>query len=216
MEWTLATVIRTHAAARGGAPMLTYEGRAISYAEMEDAEVCCGFGGTFCVKYPEISNAMVGEKSADITFDRVTFDGAKVSGYGDGVGLRVKDSVGVSVLNSEFFDFEMAISMTSSDDTIIANNKIRGISFDAMMLGGMKDVTIAYNEFTDFHSRNLLHQDVIQFVTSGSGGPLILDGARAVLAAEFPELADINIQLPDEKSRRVGQSIAAASLPALR
>jgi L-lactate dehydrogenase complex protein LldE len=28
--------------------------------------VCCGFGGTFCVKYPEISNAMVGEKSADI------------------------------------------------------------------------------------------------------------------------------------------------------
>ena len=54
-------------------------------------------------------------------------------------------------------------------------------------------------------------------VTSGSGGPLILDGAKAVLAAEFPELAGrIHIQLPDEKSRRVGQSIAAASLPALR
>ena len=35
--------------------------------EMNTPEVCCGFGGTFCVKYPEISNAMVGEKSADIT-----------------------------------------------------------------------------------------------------------------------------------------------------
>ena len=34
--------------------------------EMNTPEVCCGFGGTFCVKYPEISNAMVGEKSADI------------------------------------------------------------------------------------------------------------------------------------------------------
>lgn len=34
--------------------------------EMATPEVCCGFGGTFCVKYPEISNAMVGEKSADI------------------------------------------------------------------------------------------------------------------------------------------------------
>jgi len=34
--------------------------------EMTSPEVCCGFGGTFCVKYPEISNAMVGEKSADI------------------------------------------------------------------------------------------------------------------------------------------------------
>jgi L-lactate dehydrogenase complex protein LldE len=34
--------------------------------EMATPEVCCGFGGTFCVKYPEISNAMVGEKSTDI------------------------------------------------------------------------------------------------------------------------------------------------------
>ena len=34
--------------------------------EMKTPEVCCGFGGTFCVKYPEISNAMVGEKSTDI------------------------------------------------------------------------------------------------------------------------------------------------------
>jgi L-lactate dehydrogenase complex protein LldE len=34
--------------------------------EMATPEVCCGFGGTFCVKYPEISNAMVSEKSADI------------------------------------------------------------------------------------------------------------------------------------------------------
>jgi hypothetical protein len=35
-----------------------------------------------------------------------------------------------------------------------------------------------------------------------------------VLKAEFPDLAaGVNIQLPDEKSRRVGQSIAAASLP---
>jgi L-lactate dehydrogenase complex protein LldE len=35
-------------------------------SEMKTPEVCCGFGGTFCVKYPEISNAMVGEKTADI------------------------------------------------------------------------------------------------------------------------------------------------------
>ncbi|WP_085935051.1 (Fe-S)-binding protein [Enhydrobacter aerosaccus] len=34
--------------------------------EMKTPEVCCGFGGTFCVKYPEISNAMVSEKAADI------------------------------------------------------------------------------------------------------------------------------------------------------
>ena len=61
----------------------------------------------------------------------------------------------------------------------------------------------------------LKHGLILGRCTSGSGGDLILNGAKEVLAKEFPELAHINIQLPDEKSRRVGQSIAAASLPAL-
>jgi len=34
--------------------------------EMRDSDVCCGFGGTFCVKYPEISNRIVEEKTANI------------------------------------------------------------------------------------------------------------------------------------------------------
>ncbi len=38
----------------------------LSLNEMQDAEVCCGFGGTFCVKYPDISNTMVEEKSGCI------------------------------------------------------------------------------------------------------------------------------------------------------
>jgi hypothetical protein len=43
---------------------------------------------------------------------------------------------------------------------------------------------------------------------------LILEEANRVLHTEFPELAQrIDIQLPDEKSRRVGQAVAAASLP---
>jgi L-lactate dehydrogenase complex protein LldE len=35
--------------------------------ELPGADVCCGFGGTFCVKYPDISNAIVEKKSADIS-----------------------------------------------------------------------------------------------------------------------------------------------------
>jgi L-lactate dehydrogenase complex protein LldE len=34
--------------------------------ELPSAEVCCGFGGTFCIKYPEISDKMVSDKAADI------------------------------------------------------------------------------------------------------------------------------------------------------
>ena len=51
-------------------------------------------------------------------------------------------------------------------------------------------------------------------VSSGEGGSILYRNAEAVLAGEFPELAKkITIHLPDESSRRVGQSIAAASLP---
>jgi L-lactate dehydrogenase complex protein LldE len=38
----------------------------LKLAEMKDPEVCCGFGGTFCVKYPEISVRMARDKTADI------------------------------------------------------------------------------------------------------------------------------------------------------
>jgi uncharacterized protein YdhG (YjbR/CyaY superfamily) len=54
-------------------------------------------------------------------------------------------------------------------------------------------------------------------VTTGPGGDILMQRAQHVLAREFPELTDrISLQLPDEKSRRVGQSIAAASLPAIK
>jgi predicted NBD/HSP70 family sugar kinase len=51
-------------------------------------------------------------------------------------------------------------------------------------------------------------------VMSGKGGDLILDTAKKVLAEEYPEMLEKMVpELPDEKFRRVGQSMAAASLP---
>lgn len=73
--------------------------------------------------------------------------------------------------------------------------------------------TIAH--YADFYE--LKHVLIMGRCTSGNGGQIILDGANEVLESEFPELAvQANIQLPDEKSRRVGQAIAAASLPAIK
>ncbi len=37
----------------------------LSVREMAEAETCCGFGGTFCIKYPDISNRMVSNKTAN-------------------------------------------------------------------------------------------------------------------------------------------------------
>ena len=51
-------------------------------------------------------------------------------------------------------------------------------------------------------------------VMSGKGGDLLLDSCRKVLSDEYPEVGEaIRLTLPDEKFRRVGQSMAAASLP---
>ena len=52
-------------------------------------------------------------------------------------------------------------------------------------------------------------------VMSGKGGDLLLETCKKVLADEYPEVNKaINLALPDEKFRRVGQSMAVASLPA--
>jgi L-lactate dehydrogenase complex protein LldE len=39
----------------------------LTLTEMTEPEICCGFGGTFCVKFPDISTRMVSDKAADIT-----------------------------------------------------------------------------------------------------------------------------------------------------
>ena len=67
------------------------------------------------------------------------------------------------------------------------------------------------------HFYGFKHVLLLGRVMSGRGGDIILDVCKQVLADEYPEIADkINPTLPDEKARRVGQSVAAASLPELR
>ncbi|CDD02603.1 putative uncharacterized protein [Ruminococcus sp. CAG:382] len=66
-----------------------------------------------------------------------------------------------------------------------------------------------YTEFFD-----IKHVLIMGRVTSGEGGVLLLNKAQEVLDKEFPEIAKkLELHIPDESSRRVGQSVAAASLP---
>lgn len=69
-----------------------------------------------------------------------------------------------------------------------------------------------YTEFYD-----IKHVLIMGRVTSGEGGTILLERAQEVLDKEFPELAKkITLHIPDESSRRVGQSVAAASLPEIK
>ena len=70
--------------------------------------------------------------------------------------------------------------------------------------------TLAYYH----HLYGCRHVLLLGRVMSGKGGDLILDTAKQVLADEYPQLeGKLTPELPDEKFRRVGQSMAAASLP---
>ena len=71
---------------------------------------------------------------------------------------------------------------------------------------------VLYSQFYDLEYLMLLGR-----VMSGKGGETILQVCCDILADEYPELAaKCCVTLPDEKMRRVGQSVAAASLPAAR
>lgn len=61
---------------------------------------------------------------------------------------------------------------------------------------------------------DMKHVLLLGRVMGGKGGNILLDSCKKVLEKEYPEFAKLDISLPDEKNRRVGQSIAAASLPA--
>jgi predicted NBD/HSP70 family sugar kinase len=66
-----------------------------------------------------------------------------------------------------------------------------------------------YLDFYDFD-----HMLILGRVTTGKGGDIVLAKAREVLQREFPAAARrITMHVPDEQSRRVGQAVAAASLP---
>ena len=69
-----------------------------------------------------------------------------------------------------------------------------------------------YADFYDFR-----HALILGRVMTGRGGDIVLDTARQVLNQEFPAAAKkMALHLPEEKSRRVGQAVAAASLPELK
>jgi len=72
--------------------------------------------------------------------------------------------------------------------------------------------TVLYSQFY-----NLDYMMLLGRVMSGKGGDAILRVCNEILRDEYPELAaKCTVTLPDEKMRRVGQSVAAASLPSIQ
>lgn len=106
--------------------------------------------------------------------------------------------------------------LTDADKLKVIQEKLEAGHAGATKIWENMGIYLGYGlaHYADFY--DIKHVLVLGRCTSGRGGDLLLSGAKAVLDSEFPNLAArIQIHLPDEKIRRIGQSVAAASLPVI-
>lgn len=134
--------------------------------------------------------------------------------YGCGVKYFSQDGV---IKLAPFANIELDESLTLAEKLKVVQGLMKdGDSRAADIydtIGAYFGYAIAY--YAEFY--DIKHVLIMGRVTSGEGGTLILERAREVLDKEFPELASkIQLHIPDESSRRVGQSVAAASLPEIK
>jgi predicted NBD/HSP70 family sugar kinase len=129
--------------------------------------------------------------------------------------------VGASYFSQQAVGRLMAPAGIEVDSTLPLPEKLKLVQ--SLMQAGDPRAARIYDSLGIFLGYGLAHAAsfyqfeqvlVLGRVTTGVGGDRLLEGARKVLELEFPELsARIRFQVPDEKEKRHGQAIAAASLP---
>jgi predicted NBD/HSP70 family sugar kinase len=109
---------------------------------------------------------------------------------------------------------EIPSDVTDAEKLKFVQEKLEAGHEGALQIWQSMGVYLGYGiaHYADFY--DIKHVLILGRCTSGRGGDLLMEGAKKVFEAEFPELLKkIELHLPDEKVRRVGQSVAAASLP---
>lgn len=113
-------------------------------------------------------------------------------------------------------NIKLPSNVTDAEKLVDVQDKLEAGHAGAQKIWQSMGVYLGYSlaHYADFYDTK--HILILGRCTSGCGGDLLLEGAKVVLQAEFPELfTKITLHLPDENIRRVGQSVAAASLPIL-
>jgi len=113
-------------------------------------------------------------------------------------------------------EIEIPANLTDAEKLKFVQEKLEAGHKGALRIWQSMGVYLGYGlaHYADFY--DIKHVLILGRCTSGHGGDLLLESAKEVLKAEFPELlTKITLHLPDEKIRRVGQSVAAASLPVI-
>jgi len=118
--------------------------------------------------------------------------------------FRLADKLGINI----------PINLMDAEKLAFVQNRLEAGDEAAAQIWQTMGVYLGYAlaHYAQFY--DIKHVLILGRCTSGIGGAILLEKANQVLEVEFPQLKQtINVQLPDEHSRRIGQSIAAASLP---
>ena len=133
--------------------------------------------------------------------------------YGTGVTYFSQDSV---IKLCKPAGIELDETLSPAEKLKVVQKLVENNNEDATEIFKTIGVYLGYSLAYYARFYDLKHVLILGRVTSGTGGQLILEEANNILREEFTSLYNsIKVTLPDEKSRRVGQSIAAASLPKL-
>ena len=109
---------------------------------------------------------------------------------------------------------EIPAGITDAEKLKFVQHKLEAGDEAALKIWQSMGVYLGYGiaQYAEFY--DIRHVLILGRCTSGQGGDLLIEGARKVFETEFPGLLkEVELHLPDEKIRRVGQSVAAASLP---
>jgi len=112
---------------------------------------------------------------------------------------------------------EIPTDVTDAEKLKFAQTKLEAGDEGALKIWQSMGVYLGYGiaHYADFY--DIKHVLILGRCTSGRGGDLLIENAKKVFEVEFPNLLNkIKLHLPDEKIRRVGQSVAAASLPVVQ
>ena len=138
------------------------------------------FDYTFSAGDPSHVSPFSIANSADITIRNSVFEGdvatgvsAIVDGYGNGNGLTVQGSTGITIDNNEFTTWTRGLVVLESQDITVTANNIHSIRSDGMDFVEVQSVLIEGNYLHDFEHAPLSgdHSDMIQFWTTGTDAP---------------------------------------------
>ena len=175
-------------------------------------------GSSEAVGYVDMKGSMTGRIS-ELAFAPVDFNpkAPKDEWSGDyGVGAMAFSQQAVNWLAQKYgFEFPAEMKLPERLKVVqaaMAEGDERALKVYIQIGRFLAHAIPWYNEFYDYENMMILGR-----VTSGLGGSIILESAKAMLKDCYPEWAEkIDIFMPDEKARRLGQSVAAAQIPVIK